>query len=32
MLKIWADVAWNDYCQFFEFYQKKLIKMVHVLI
>lgn len=32
MLKIWADVAWDDYCNFFELNQKKLIKMVHDLI
>lgn len=23
MLKIWADVAWDDYCKFFELNQKK---------
>ncbi len=32
MVKVWADVAWNDYCQFFELNQKKLIKMVHELL
>lgn len=32
MIKIWADVAWDGYCQFFELNQKKLIKMVHELI
>lgn len=32
MVKIWADVAWADYCQFFDLNQKKLIKMVHELI
>ena len=32
MVKIWADVAWNDYCYFFELHQQKLIKMVHELI
>lgn len=32
MLKIGADVAWDDYCNFFELNQKKLIKMVHDLI
>lgn len=32
MEKIWADVAWNDYCQLFELNQKKLVKMVHELI
>ena len=32
MLKIWADVAWDDYCKFFELNQKKQIKMVHELI
>ena len=23
MVKIWADAAWNDYCQFFDLNQKK---------
>lgn len=32
MIKVWADVAWNDYCQFFELNQKKQVKMVHELI
>ena len=32
MVKIWADAAWNDYCQFFDLNQKKQIKMVHDLI
>ncbi len=32
MIKVWADVAWDDYCAFFDFNQKKLIKMVHELI
>ena len=32
MVKIWADAAWNDYCQFFDQNQKKQIKMVHDLI
>lgn len=32
MVKIWAYVAWNDYCQFFELNQKNLIKMVYELI
>ncbi|MBR0099663.1 MAG: Txe/YoeB family addiction module toxin, partial [Treponema sp.] len=32
MLKVWADVAWDDYCKFFELNQKRLIKMVHDLI
>ena len=32
MIKIWADVAWDDYCNFFELHQQKLIKMVHELI
>ncbi len=27
MIKVWADVAWNDYCNFFELHQQKLIKM-----
>ena len=32
MIKVWADVAWNYYCNFFELNQQKLIKMVHELI
>ncbi len=32
MLKVWADVAWDDYCKFFELNQKihpiRLIKKV----
>ena len=32
MIKVWADIAWNDYCNFFELHQQKLIKMVHELI
>ena len=32
MLKVWADVAWDDYCKFFELNQKKLINMIHDLI
>ena len=32
MVKIWADAAWNDYCQFFDLNQKKQVKMVHDLI
>lgn len=32
MIKIWADIAWDGYRQFFELNQKKLIKMVHELI
>ena len=32
MTKIWADVAWNDYCKFFELNQKKELKTVHELI
>lgn len=32
MIKVWADVAWNDYCQFFELNQKEQVKMVHELI
>lgn len=32
MIKIWADVAWKDYCNFFLNHQYKLIKMVHELI
>ena len=32
MIKIWSDIAWDDYCKFFELHQQKLIKMVHELI
>ena len=32
MIKVWADIAWDDYCKFFELHQQKLIKMVHELI
>lgn len=32
MIKVWSDVAWDDYCKFFELHQQKLIKMVHELI
>ena len=32
MIKIWADVAWKDYCNFFLNHQYKLIKIVHELI
>ena len=26
MIKIWSDLAWTDYCSFFEKHQKSLIK------
>lgn len=32
MVKIWADVAWDGYCKFFELHQQKQIKMTHELI
>lgn len=32
MIKVWADIAWADYCNFFELHQQKLIKMIHELI
>ena len=32
MIKVWADIAWDDYCKFFDLNQKKLIKAVHELI
>lgn len=32
MIKVWADVAWDDYCHFFELKQNKQIKMIHELI
>ncbi len=32
MMKVWADVAWDGYCKFFELHQQKQIKMTHLLI
>ena len=32
MIKVWSDIAWDDYCKLFESHQQKLIKMVHELI
>ena len=32
MIKIWADVAGDGYCNFFELHQQKQIKMVHIII
>lgn len=32
MIKIWADVAWTDYCNFFDLHQLKTIKMIHELL
>jgi len=32
MIKIWSDLAWSDYCSFFDKHQKNLIKSVHDLI
>ncbi len=32
MIKIWADVAWDSYCGFFELHQQKQIKMTNILI
>ena len=32
MVKVWSDIAWNDYCEFFNKHQQKLIKMTHDLI
>ncbi len=32
MVKIWSDLAWNDYLDFFNKHQKDLIKSVHELI
>ena len=26
MIKVWADIAWDDYCKFFGLHQQKLIK------
>ena len=32
MIKIWSDLAWNDYFEFFNKHQKDLIKNTHELI
>lgn len=32
MIKIWSDLAWNDYLDFFNKHQKDLIKSTHELI
>ena len=32
MVKVWSDIAWNDYCEFFNKHQQKLIKTTHDLI
>lgn len=32
MIKIWSDLAWNDYLEFFNKHQKDLIKNTHELI
>ena len=32
MVKVWSDLAWNDYLEFFNKYQKDLIKSTHELI
>ncbi len=32
MIKVWSDIAWNDYCSFFDKHQQKLIKSVHDLL
>lgn len=32
MIKIWADIAWTDYCNFFDLHQLKTIKMIHELL
>ena len=32
MIKVWSDLAWNDYCGFFDKHQQKQIKMVHELL
>jgi toxin YoeB len=32
VIKIWSDIAWKGYCQFFEKNQKNLIKSTHDLI
>ena len=32
MIKVCADIAWDDCCKFFGLHQQKLIKIVHELI
>ena len=32
MVKVWSDIAWNYYCEFFNKHQQKLIKAPHDLI
>jgi len=32
MVKVWSDLAWTDYCEFFDKHQQKQIKMVHELL
>lgn len=31
MIKVWSDLAWDDYCTFFKLHQKQLIKNTHEL-
>ena len=32
MIKVWSDLAWKDYLEFFDKHQKDLIKSTHELI
>lgn len=32
MIKVWSDLAWKDYLEFFNKHQKDLIKSIHELI
>lgn len=32
MVKVWSDLAWDDYSEFFDKHQKNLIKSVHDLL
>lgn len=32
MVKVWSDLAWQDYCELFNKHQQKLIKNTHDLI
>jgi len=32
MVKVWSDFAWDNYCNFFEQHQPRLIKSIHNLI
>ncbi len=32
MVKVWSDIAWNGYLDFFAKHQNNLIKSIHLLI